>query len=267
MGYDANALYLWAIGQNFPAGYPLIRHQEKYFVHEFPQFSGGCPDWIDWLIHERNIEIQSAFHGGEKKIGAYKVDSFCQKLDTVFEFYGDYWHCHPVQFPDENAVGNSSNGKLITNKEKHYDIVYVNESEIGAEIMDNHFYCLTELSNGYYEVENTKQKIILDLPIHLSVFILNYAKLHMLKFHYDCVDKYLSREDFEYSEMDTDSAYMAISGDSIEALIKPDLREEFENDKHNWFVTPRVPQGKRTPGLFKVEFGGDKIISLCSKSY
>ena len=121
--------------------------------------------------------------------------------------------------------------------------------------------------NGYYEVEKTKQKIILDLPIHLGVFILNYTKLRMLKFYYDCVDKYLSREDFEYSEMDTDSAYMAISGDSIEALIKPDLHAEFENDKRNWFVTPGAPQGKHTPGLFKVEFEGDKIISLCSKSY
>ena len=60
---------------------------------------------------------------------------------------------------------------------------------------------------------------------------------------------------------------MAISGDSFEQLIKPDLREEFENDKHNWFVTPLAPQGKRTPGLFKVEFEGDKMIGLCSKSY
>ena len=104
IGYDANALYLWAIGQDFPAGYPLIRRQEKFFVREFPQFSGGCRDWIDWLIHERNIEIQSAFHGGEKKIGHYRVDGFCQNLNTIFEFYGDYWHCHPDQFPDENVV-------------------------------------------------------------------------------------------------------------------------------------------------------------------
>ena len=104
IGYDANALYLWAIGQNFPAGYPLIRRQEKFFVCEFPQFSGGCHDWIDWLIHEGYIEIQSAFHGGEKKIGPYKVDGFCSDLNTVFEFYDDYWHCHPDQFPDENVV-------------------------------------------------------------------------------------------------------------------------------------------------------------------
>ena len=67
--------------------------------------------------------------------------------------------------------------------------------------------------------------------------------------------------------MDTDLAYMAISGDSFEELIKPDLCEEFKNDKHNWFVTPLAPQGKRTPGLFKAEFKGDKIIDLCSKMY
>ena len=164
-------------------------------------------------------------------------------------------------------IGNSSYGKLITNKEKHRDIVYLNESEIGAEIMDKHFYGLTELPNSYYEVEKTEKKIILDIPIHLGVFILNYVKLCMLEFYYDCVDKYLSHEDFTYCEMDTDSAYMAISGDSFKALIKPKLHEEFEKDKHNWFVTSRATQGKCTPRLFKVEFEGDKIISLCSKSY
>ena len=78
--YDVNALYLWAIGQNFPDGYLLIRQQEKFFVREFPQFSGGYHDWIDWLIHELNIEIQSAFHGGEKKLGPYKVDGFFEFL-------------------------------------------------------------------------------------------------------------------------------------------------------------------------------------------
>ena len=50
-------------------------------------------------------------------------------------------------------IGNSSYGKLITNKEKHHDIVYVDESEIGTEIMDEHFYSLAELPNDYYEVE------------------------------------------------------------------------------------------------------------------
>ena len=82
-------------------------------------------------------------------------------------------------------IGNSSYGRMITNKEKHHDIVYVDESEISTEITDNHFYDMTELPDGYYEVEKTKKKINLDLPIHIGVFILNYAKLRMLEFCYD----------------------------------------------------------------------------------
>ena len=133
--------------------------------------------------------------------------------------------------------------------------------------MDNHFYDMTELPNGYYEVEKTKQKINLDLPIHLGVFILNYTKLRMPEFYYDFLDYYLPCEEFEMVEMDTDSNYLGISAENVKELINPILHEEFEREKHNWFVTPRVPQGKRVPRLFKVEFKGDKIIGFCSKSY
>ena len=89
----------------------------------------------------------------------------------------------------------------------------------------------------------------------------------MLKFYYDFLDYYLHCEDFEVLEMDTDSNYLGISSENLEDLIKPKLCEEFEQNKHNWFVTPLAPQGKHTPGLFKVEFKGDKMIGLCSKSY
>ena len=88
---------------------------------------------------------------------------------------------------------------MITNKEKRHDIVYVDESEISTEIIDNHFYSMTELPDGYYEVEKTRKKINLDL----SVFILNYAKLRMLEFFYDFLDYYLSREDFQIIEIAT----------------------------------------------------------------
>ena len=92
----------------------------------------------------------------------------------------------------------------------------------------------TELPNGYYEVEKTKAKIKLD-PIHPEVFILNYAKRRMLQFYYECIDKYLSREIFELLEMDTDSNYFGIiiTAESVEELIKPELKEEFEQDEHN----------------------------------
>ena len=85
-------------------GFPLVRREENNFRREFPQFAARCRDWIDWLSHERNIKIQSALHGGEKKIGSYKADGFCSELNTVFKFYGDYWHCHTDRFPDENTI-------------------------------------------------------------------------------------------------------------------------------------------------------------------
>ena len=106
--------------------------------------------------------------------------------------------------------------------------MYVNESDIGTEIMDEHFYSLTELPNNYYKVEKTKKKINLDLPVHLGVFIFNYAKLQMLEFYYDFLDYYLLREDFEVLEMDTDSNYLKISAENLEDLIRPELLEEFE---------------------------------------
>ena len=125
-------------------------------------------------------------------------------------------------------IGNSSYGQTSTNKEKYHDIVYVDESEIGTEIIDNHFYDMTELPDGYYKAEKTKKKINLDLPIHIGVFILNYAKLRMLEFCYDFFDYYLSREDFQILEMDTDSNYLGITAENVEDLIKPDLKEQFE---------------------------------------
>ena len=42
-----------------------------------------------------------------------------------------------------------------------------------------------------------------------------YAKLRMLQFFYDFLDKYLDRRDFQMC--DTDSAYIAISGESVES--------------------------------------------------
>ena len=46
----------------------------------------------------------------------------------------------------------------------------------------------------------------------------------MIQFYYDFLDKYLDRAEFQMCEMDTDSAYIAISGESVESLVKPKLR-------------------------------------------
>ncbi|KAI8515563.1 hypothetical protein Bbelb_063760 [Branchiostoma belcheri] len=75
--------------------------------------------------------------------------------------------------------------------------------------------------------------------------------------------KLIDVSDFQYCEMDTDSAYIAISADRLEDVIKPHMRERYENEKHLWFPRTDTPENaaydKRTPGLFKEEWAGDGI--------
>ena len=144
--------------------------------------------------------------------------------------------------------------------------------------------CL-DLEEQYYEVEMAKRKIKLDLPIHLGYFVLQNAKVRMLEFYFDFMDVYVDRSDFEYCEMDTDSAYMAISGSSLEEVIKPEMKEQYERGLngfctdedieadavYHWFprmcCAKHAKFDKRTPGLFKLEYQGDEMIGLCSKTY
>lgn len=52
----------------------------------------------------------------------------------------------------------------------------------------------------------------------------------MLQFYYDFLDRYLDRVNFQMCEMDTDSTYIAVSGDSEEILVKPEMIAEFERN-------------------------------------
>ncbi|XP_061190256.1 uncharacterized protein LOC133198129 [Saccostrea echinata] len=130
--------------------------------------------------------------------------------------------------------GNSSYGSLIMDQSKHREIKHVKGiEEATIEVNDSKFINLTDLGHHVYEIEKAKSRISYDLPVQLGYFILQYAKLRMLQFYYDFVDKYVERSDFAYCEMDTDSAYMAISGRNLESIVKPELIGEFRHGLMN----------------------------------
>ena len=184
--------------------------------------------------------------------------------------------------------GNAGYGSLIMDQTKHRQIKYVQgENETCLKVNEPRFRKLECLdpAEQYYEIEMAKQKIKLDLPIQLGYFILQYAKLRMLEFYYDFMDVYVDRSNFEYCEMDTDSAYMAISGACLEDVIRPEMKTKYlqgltgfcnvddvEADaEFHWFprtcCSKHAKFDKRTPGLFKLEYQGDEMIGLCSKTY
>ncbi|XP_070567231.1 uncharacterized protein [Ptychodera flava] len=131
-----------------------------------------------------------------------------------------------------------------------------------------HFRCLVDFADDTYEVSSTKKTITIDKPMQIGLFVYQYAKMRMLQFYYNFMCRFFERSDFQYVEMDTDSAYIAIAANSLEGMVKPEMRELYEAERHHWFPrSDHYQYDKRTPGLFKIEWEGDGIVALNSKCY
>ena len=339
VGYDANALYLWAIAQAMPTGdykhittydlqtlkHDIMTNKLFGFVEcdiEVPDnlkdhFSEMCPIFKNVEINQNNKEVigehmydyakanNIPLHKTRKLIGSMfgkKILLYTPLLKWYYDhglevtkFYqaiqydsrecfkgiaedianarraGDVDESKAIIAETMKLVGNSLYGRCVMDKEKHVSTSFCNLQKVSKKINDPHFKDLEELDNDRFEVTAGKHKIIMDTPIQIGCAVYQLAKLRMLEFYYDCLDKYIDRSDFQYVEMDTDSAYLGLSAKSLNEVIKPEMREEYEKDKYNWFPNETTKElkafNKRTPGLFKVEFEGKSIYALCSKLY
>ena len=116
----------------------------------------------------------------------------------------------------------------------------------------------------------------------------------MLEFVYDCIKKYIPNDCNKFIEMDTDSLYLSLCSNSLDDVVKPELREEFFENydyffpslacKHHKkeFIKARVQNlewiqadcckareifDRQTPGLMKLEFFGSWMLALAPKTY
>ena len=162
--------------------------------------------------------------------------------------------------------GNSFYGKMIENLEKNMNTKFTTDEKLIDKIFRSpYFDDLEEISNGTFEVSQRKRRVTITRPYQCGIAVYQLAKLRMLEFYYDFVDKFCDRRDFEVIQMDTDSLYMALSAKDFDDIIKPDLKELYKDEKPNWLVTDEY--SKRVPGLFKPEFKGKRMIALTSKCY
>ena len=138
--------------------------------------------------------------------------------------------------------------------------------------------------DDYYEVEMVKKRLLLDNPVYLGHTILNKAKELLLDFYFSFLDYFFNREDFEMLCTDTDSAFVALSSENFEDLVKPHLREEFHKKvygscaqdrirpEEGFFLTRKccekhMKYDAREPGLWKTEATGSEMLCLSSKTY
>ena len=111
-------------------------------------------------------------------------------------------------------------------KTKHALIKYC-QGEKPTKMLINNIRNVTQLEDDIFEIEMAKNVNNIDLPIQAGFFILQYAKQRMLEFYYDFLSVYVDRSDFELSETDTDSLYMMISGECLDDVIKPCMKESY----------------------------------------
>ena len=112
VGYDANALYLWAIMQDMPTGWYTRRREENKFrpqqAHPYGQMA---VQWLTWESAKSGCAIRHQVNGREKRIGKRRVDGWCAETRTAYQFHGCFWHGCPKCY-DQNET-NSVNGKTM----------------------------------------------------------------------------------------------------------------------------------------------------------
>lgn len=162
-------------------------------------------------------------------------------------------------------LGNSAYGKMIENIEKQKSVIYTSVEEKNDRALRSCFFEDLEEIGKAYELRSRKKRIEIKRPYQVGIAVYQLAKLRMLEFYYDFIDKYIDRKDFELMQMDTDSLYMAISGESLQELVKKGMEDSYEKEKEKWLSWDKW--SSRTPGLFKLEFEGTKMLALSSKCY
>ena len=123
VGYDVNALYLWAIMQDMPTGWYTRRRAENGFRPQQAQpFGQMAVQWLTCESERTGLNIRQKVNGREKRIGNLPVDGWCAQTRTAYQFHGCFWHGCPKCHADPEET-NPKNGKtmavLLADTKKH----------------------------------------------------------------------------------------------------------------------------------------------------
>lgn len=177
-------------------------------------------------------------------------------------------------------LNNAIFGKTIENRRKQVNVKLVTmwddvnnktNKHLGAGklIAKPNLKSVAIFSEDFVAVQLSIEKVILDRPIYIGFTVLEYAKTHLYKFHYNFIkNKYKNRARLCYT--DTDSLLYFINTEDVYEDIKTNvIKYDTSNfESKNVYGIPKV--NAKIPGLFKDELGGDVIsefVGLRAKLY
>ena len=128
-------------------------------------------------------------------------------------------------------LGNSGYGKLIEALEQQTNVIYTKDENVVDRALRSAYFSDLEEIGEAYELESRKCRVTIRRPFQVGIAVYHLVKLRMLEFYYDFLNKYIDSREFELIQMDTDSLYMGISGERLEDIVRPELKQKFEAEK------------------------------------
>lgn len=92
-------------------------------------------------------------------------------------------------------LGNRAYGELIEALERQATLKYTKSESVLRELRSVWFQDLKEIGD-VYEVETRKRQVDINRPFQVGIVVYQMAKLRVLHFYYDCLDKFPGRRDF-----------------------------------------------------------------------
>ncbi|XP_057294628.1 uncharacterized protein LOC130623157 [Hydractinia symbiolongicarpus] len=93
--------------------------------------------------------------------------------------------------------GNSFYGKMIEDQARHANTTFTRDEKKVDEAMRSPYLEDLEEIGDAYEIREGKKKVHIDRAYQCGIAVYQLAKLRMLEFYYDFLDKYVDRRDFE----------------------------------------------------------------------
>lgn len=102
-------------------------------------------------------------------------------------------------------LGNSGYGKLLEAVERQNNVIYTKDEKVVDRTLRSTYFRDLEEVGQVYELESRKPRIQRRRPFQIGIAVYQLAKLRMLEFYYDLLDRYCDRRVFELIQMATDS--------------------------------------------------------------
>jgi len=101
---------------------------------------------------------------------------------------------------------------MIEAFERHNNASYTkDETTVDRALRSAWFEDLTEMGTAY-EITSRKPRVTIHRAFQFGIAVYQLAKLRILEFYHDFLDRFVDRQCFELIQMDTDSLYFALAG-------------------------------------------------------